>query len=382
MDFNTSDYVKNIEISGIRKFFNKVVDYPNAISLTLGQPDFPMPEKIKAAAVKAINENKTVYTPNAGIFELRKEICEYLKKQDINYKPEDVCVTVGGSEGLLSVFMALLNPGDTVLIPTPAYPAYESCVKLVGGQVENYWLNKEFNIDICSLEEKIKALKPKVLVLSFPSNPTGAVLSKENRDSLHKIIKENNIIVITDEIYSSLCFEAEYYSVAQFDDIKNNIVLVSGFSKMFSMTGMRIGYVCAKEQIMKEVMKVHQYNVSCAPSIAQYGVLEGLRSCLTDVENMKKEFIKRRNFMYEGLVSLGFEVINPRGAFYIFPSIKKFNLTSEEFCDRLLKEAGVAMVPGSAFGIGGEGYARISYSYSLKELEAALERIKNWKDSL
>ncbi len=382
MDFNTSEYVKSIEISGIRKFFNKVADYPEAVSLTLGQPDFPMPEKIKAAVIEAVNGNKTTYTPNAGILDLKKEITEYLKKQYISYKPEDVCVTVGGSEGLLSAFMALLNPGDRVLVPTPAYPAYESCIKLVGGQVENYSLNDEFNLDTASLEESIKTVKPKVIVLSFPSNPTGAVLSREDREELHRIVKENNIIVITDEIYSSLSFEEEYYSIAQFDDIKEKIVLVSGFSKMFSMTGLRIGYVCAKEPVMSEIMKVHQYNVSCAPSISQYGALEGLRNCSADVQNMKKEFIKRRDFLYEELKNSGFDVVKPKGAFYIFPSIKRFNLTSEEFCNRLLKEAGVAIVPGSAFGSGGEGYVRISYSYSMSEIETALERIEKWIKSL
>lgn len=377
MDKMFSTTVQSIEISGIRKFYNKVVNYPEAISLTLGQPDFSVPKKIKEAMMKAIEENKTTYTSNAGIIELRKEICLHLMNSNIRFNPEEVCITIGGSEALMAAFTAFINPGDKVLIPTPAYPAYESCVKLLGGEIENYKLNKDFSIDFVYLENCIKNLKPKLMVVSYPSNPTGAVLSREDRDKLYEIIKKNEIIVITDEIYSSLCYE-DYYSVCQYEDIKDKIIMINGFSKMFSMTGLRVGYVCAIEKHMNQIMKVHQYGVSCAPSIAQWGAYEGLKDCIKDVEYMKQQFKIRREYVYHRLKDIGFNVTLPKGAFYIFPSIEKFNVKSEEFCDRLLKEAGVAAVPGSAFGKGGENYMRISYSYSIEQLTEALNRVEIW----
>ncbi|MBC8060757.1 MAG: aminotransferase class I/II-fold pyridoxal phosphate-dependent enzyme [Clostridiaceae bacterium] len=373
-----SNNVQSIEISGIRKFFNKVEKYPSAISLTLGQPDFKVPQRVKEAMIKAIIDGKTTYTPNAGIIELRLEISKYLKNMNICYSPKEVCVTVGGSEGLLSVFTALINTGDKVLIPTPAYPAYESCVKLVGGQVVNYNLNSEFGIDFHELKIILDRVKPKIFVLSFPSNPTGAVLSQIDKNKLINVFKERDIIIVSDEIYSALYFNESYNSIAQCEALLSKVILVSGFSKMFSMTGLRIGYVCAKEEYMKHIMKVHQYSVSCAPSIGQWGALEGLLSCNEDVEFMKIEFEKRRDFLYEKLIELGFECKLPKGAFYIFPSIKNFGMSSEEFCERLLSEAGVAIVPGTAFGVGGEDFIRISYSYSMAQLEDAINRMGNW----
>lgn len=374
-----SEKVQSIELSGIRKFYNKVAKVPGAISLTLGEPDFKVPSSIKKAMISAIEQDKTRYTSNAGIIELREEITVHLGRLGITYTSEEVCLTIGGSEGLMDIFTALINPGDKVLIPTPAYPAYESCVKLAGGDVINYGLNEDFSLNLEEVEKIINREKPKILVVSYPSNPTGAALSKADRDGLIKIIKENNLIVVSDEIYSSLSFEERYYSVAQIDEIRDKVVLVGGFSKMFSMTGLRLGYVCANTTLMEQIMKVHQYAVSCAPSIAQWGAYEGLKSCLDDVLYMKNEFIKRRNYLYDRLVSLGFETNLPKGAFYMFPSIKQFNISSEEFCERLLKEAKVAVVPGSAFGTGGEGYIRISYSYSMEELREALDRIEKWK---
>ncbi len=373
-----SEKVKNIEISGIRRFFNKVSNYKDVISLTLGQPDFKLPNRIKEELVKSIEEDKTTYTANAGLKDLRLEIEKYLKTMDINYNSEEICITVGGSEGLMCVFSTLLNEGDKVLIPTPAYPAYESCVKLLGGEILNYKLKNDFSIDFLDLENIIKKEKPKVMVLSYPSNPAGAILSKEESCKLHKIIKENNIIVISDEMYASLCFEEKYYSIAQFEDIKDKVILVSGFSKMFSMTGLRIGYVCANDEFINSIIKVHQYNVSCAPSICQWGAYAGLKYCMKDVDCMKEEFIKRRDFVYDRLKYMGIDTYLPNGAFYMFPSIKKYNMTSEEFCEKLLKEAKVAIVPGSAFGEMGEGYIRISYAYSMEELNEALNRMEAW----
>lgn len=369
--------VKNIEISGIRKFFNKVSNYDNAISLTLGQPDFNVPEKINRAIIKAIEEGKTTYTANAGIKELREGISDYLKGFNVNYTADEILVTVGGSEGLYATFMALLNEGDKVLIPSIGYPAYESVTNMVGGKVITYDLNEDFSIDFNSLVNGLDQ-GAKVLVLSYPSNPLGAVLSKENKEKLYELIKNRDVIVITDEIYAALCFPKEYYSIAQYEDIKEKIIYVSGFSKMFSMTGLRLGYVCASKKFMDEIIKVHQYAVSCAPSIVQWGVVEGLRSCKEDVEIMKKSFIERKDFVYNRLVELGFEVNNPQGAFYIFPSIKKFNMTSEEFCNKLLEEKKIACVPGTAFGEKGEGYIRISYCYAREQLEEALKGIEEF----
>ena len=378
MDSYISNNVKSIEISGIRKFYNMVQTVPNVISLTLGQPDFPVPSRIKEALIEAIIKNKTEYTSNAGIIELRTEISKYLNNFGINYDKEEICITVGGSEALLSTFTALLNKGDKILIPTPGYPAYGSLVRLLGGEVINYTLQEDFSIDFQNLENLIIEHNPKVMVLSYPSNPTGAVLSNEERNKLYRVIKENKFIVITDEIYASLCYENEYYSIAQYEDIKEKVILISGFSKMFAMTGLRLGYVCASKEFMESIMKVHQYNVSCAPSIVQWAAVEGIKTCLDDVAIMRKEFIERRDYVYNRLKTMGFSVYLPKGAFYIFPSINGFNMTSEEFSMCLLKEAKVAVVPGSSFGVKGEGYFRLSYCYKMDSLKKALDKIEEW----
>ncbi|HEY8892816.1 MAG TPA: aminotransferase class I/II-fold pyridoxal phosphate-dependent enzyme [Clostridium sp.] len=376
-----SKNVNNIEISGIRKFFNKVSKVQGAISLTLGQPDFPVPKDIKKAMIEAINENKTEYTVNAGIPELRHEISKFLRDMGINYLTDEITVTVGGSEALLCIFASFLNDGDKVLVPTPAYPAYESCVKLFGAQVVNYNLNSDFTINFETLSKLINEENPKILVMSHPSNPTGATLSQVERDKLFQILKEKDIYIISDEMYSSLCY-GDYYSLAQIDELRNRVILVGGFSKMFSMTGLRVGYVCASKYITDNIMKVHQYNVSCATSISQWGAYAGLRFSMNDVNIMKVEFEKRKEYVYKRLKQMGMDTTLPKGAFYIFPSITKFSMSSEEFCTRLLNEGKVAVVPGSAFGTGGEGFIRISYSYSLKVLKEGLDRMEKWIKSL
>ncbi|WP_291632984.1 aminotransferase class I/II-fold pyridoxal phosphate-dependent enzyme [Clostridium sp.] len=376
-----SNNVSNVEISGIRKFFSKVSQVPGAISLTLGQPDFPVPKSIKKAMIQAIYNNKTEYTANAGIPELRNEISNFLSDMDINYLADEITVTVGGSEALLCIFAAFLNAGDKVLVPTPAYPAYESCVKIFGAEVVNYTLNSDFTINFAVLEKLINEENPKLLVMSHPSNPTGAALSLLEREKLSKILKEKDIYIISDEIYSSLCYE-KYYSLAQIDEIRDRVILVGGFSKMFSMTGLRVGYVCASKYITDNILKVHQYNVSCATSISQWGAYAGLQSSMDDVDIMKMEFEKRKEYVYKRLTQMGLDVALPKGAFYIFPSIKKFSMSSEEFCSRLLYEGKVAVVPGSAFGLGGEGFIRISYSYSLEVLKEGIDRMEKWIESL
>lgn len=369
--------LKNVQISGIRKFYNEVKKIDGAISLTLGQPDFPVPKVVKEALINAVNEDKTVYTENAGILPLRKEISQYLMKRGIDYSADEICITVGGSEAIFTILTALINEGDNVLIPTPAYPAYENIVNILGGNVVNYGLNDDFSINIENLKALIKENQIKVLVLSLPSNPLGTILTKEEKDELIKIIANNNIFVVTDEIYESLIYE-EYYSVAEEKEILDKVIYISGFSKMFSMTGLRVGYFAAQKQLMDEIMKVHQYNVSCATSICQWAALEGLRNGLDDVENMRNVLRERKDYVISELRNMGLEVNEPKGAFYVFPSIKKFNMSSEEFCLKLLNEEKIACVPGSSFGIGGEGYIRISYCYSMEELKKALLGLKKF----
>lgn len=365
--------VEKIQISGIRRFAEKVKSVEGAISLTIGQPDFYVPVSVSQAMINAVETNKTTYTSNAGIEELREEICTYLRRFDIEYDKEEICITVGGSEGLFSVLFALMNEGDKILIPGPAYPAYENISLMIGAQVVNYKLNDDFTVNIEEIKNKLDSEDIKYLMLSFPSNPTGAVLTKSQRNELIEIIKERDVTVITDEMYASIIFD-KYYSVAQCKEIKDKIIFVSGFSKMFSMTGLRIGYVACTDKYMKEIMKVHQYGVSCAPSIAQYGALEGLRNAMDDVEAMRLSFEKRKNYCIKRLKELNIDVVDPKGAFYIFPSIKKFNMSSEEFCEKLLTEGKVGFVPGSAFGDFGEGYMRISYCYSDEILKEAFDR--------
>lgn len=369
--------LNSIEISGIRRFFNKVKKVNGAISLTLGEPDFKMPMEIKYGMIKAIEENKTTYTDNFGILELREEISKYLYTKKINYSKEDICITIGGSEALFSAITSMINIGDKVLIPSPAYPAYENIVKILGGEVINYNLKEDFSIDFEELKEIVSINNIKLMILSYPSNPTGAILKKEEYNELVNLIRENNLPIISDEIYESIIYE-NYYSVAMNEEIKENIIYIGGFSKMFSATGIRVGFIACKEKYMREIAKVHQYNVSCANSIAQYGVLEGLRYGLYNVNKMKDEFLKRKIYVEEKLKDMNIEFVSPKGAFYIFPSIKKYNMSSEEFCDRLLSEEKIACVPGSAFGNLGEGHIRISYCYSIKELDKALNGLKRF----
>lgn len=372
-----NENLNNVQISGIRKFFNKVKKVDGAISLTLGQPDFKSPKEIKDGMIKAIEEDKTVYTDNFGLLELRNEISNYLKGKGINYEKEEICITVGGSEALYSSISSLINKNDKVLIPTPSYPAYENIVNILGGRVINYYLNEDFSINFKELNEKLKRDDIKYMVLSYPCNPTGAILKENEYNTLIELIKKYNITVITDEIYEAFCYE-DYYSVAMCNEIKENIIYIGGFSKMFSITGIRIGFIAASERYLNEIAKIHQYNVSCTNSIGQYGVLEGLKYGLYNVDKMKEEFIRRKSYVENRLKDMGLEYISPKGAFYIFPSIKQFNISSEEFCEKLLKKEKVACVPGSAFGRGGEGHIRISYCYSIKELETALNCLENY----
>ena len=372
-----NENLNEIKMSGIRRFFNKVKNVDGAISLTLGQPDFKTPKEIKNGMIKAIKEDKTVYTDYFGLLELRKEISKYLKAKGINYEDDEICVTVGGSEALFSSLVSIINKGDKVLIPTPAYPAYENIVKIIGGEVINYKLKDDFSLDFEMLKRLIKEEDIKYMILSYPSNPTGAILSKSEYNNLLEIIKENKLTIISDELYESLCYD-EYYSIAMNEDVIDNVIYIGGFSKMFSITGIRVGFVAAKKEKLDEIGKVHQYNVSCTNSVGQYGVVEGLKYGLYNVDYMKEEFIRRKAYIEDRLRKMNMDFVSPKGAFYIFPSIKKYNLKSELFCEKLLYEEKVACVPGDAFGVGGEGIIRISYCYSHKELKEALNRIEKF----
>ncbi|MFU7514878.1 pyridoxal phosphate-dependent aminotransferase [Clostridium sp. HCS.1] len=372
-----NENLNEIKMSGIRRFFNKVKNVDGAISLTLGQPDFKTPKEIKNGMIKAIKEDKTVYTDNFGLLELRKEISKYLKAKGINYEHDEICVTVGGSEALFSSLVSIINKGNKVLIPTPAYPAYENIVKIIGGEVINYKLKDDFSLDFEMLKRLIKEENIKYMILSYPSNPTGAILSKSEYNNLLEIIKENKLTIISDELYESLCYD-EYYSIAMNEDVIDNVIYIGGFSKMFSITGIRVGFVAAKKEKLDEIGKVHQYNVSCTNSVGQYGVVEGLKYGLYNVDYMKEEFIRRKAYIEDRLRKMNMDFVSPKGAFYIFPSIKKYNLKSELFCEKLLYEEKVACVPGDAFGVGGEGFIRISYCYSHKELKEALNRIEKF----
>lgn len=369
--------VKSIEISGIRKFYNLVSKHPGAVSLTIGQPDFNIPGEVEIEIINSVKRGETKYTANSGIESLRNQISGYLKKLNIDFMEDEIIVTVGGSEGLYSSMTAVIDPGDYVLIPEIAYPAYENITKILGGRIIYYKLNEDFSVNIGHMEEQINKYSPKLMILSFPSNPTGAVLSKNDRDSIYKIIKEKDLLVLSDEIYAALCF-SDFYSVSQYADIKDNIILVGGFSKMFSMTGLRLGFVAASEYIINSILKVHQYNVSCAPSIIQYGAVEGLKNSSDFVEKMKKEFMVRRDFVYDSLLHMGLDVIKPEGAFYIFPSISKFNMSSFDFAFNLLDKKNLAVVPGSAFSGGGEGFIRISYASSMEDLKVGMERLSEF----
>lgn len=374
--------ILDIQISGIRRFAEKVKKVDGALSLTIGQPDFNVPSGVKTAMIDAINDNKTAYTSNAGIEELRSEISKYLETLGIKYDKDEIILTIGGSEGLYDTFSVLLSEGDKILIPTPSYPAYENISKILGANVISYELNDDFSVNINNIKDKLRENKDiKYLMLSFPSNPTGALMTYQNKKELIELIKENNLYVIDDGMYASIIFD-KYYSVAQDEEIKEKVIYISGFSKMFSMTGLRIGYVAADKKILNEIAKVHQYGVSCAPSISQYGALEGLRNSMDDVEKMRKSFEERKDYCVKRLRELGFDVNEPKGAFYIFPSIKKFNMTSEEFCEKLLKCGKVGCVPGDAFGKGGEGYMRISYCYSYDTLKEAFDRMEKFLKTL
>lgn len=376
-----SSKVREIKPSGIRKFFDIVSEMPEAISLGVGEPDFDTPWRIRQQGIKALEQGKTFYTSNKGLKELRLEIASYLKRSINNtYDPEkEVLVTVGGSEAIDLGLRALINPKDEVLIPQPSYVSYLPCTILAGGNPVIIPLqNKnEFKLTKEELCEFITD-KTKVLILPFPNNPTGSTMTKEELSELVSVIIEKDLYVISDEIYSELTYQDKHCSIASFENMKERTIVINGFSKGFAMTGWRLGYAAGPENILSEMTKIHQYVNMCAPTNSQYAAIEGLKYCENEVKMMRDEYNKRRVFLMQRFKEIGLPCFEPFGAFYVFPCIEKFGMSSEEFATEFLKKEKVAVVPGTAFGDCGEGFIRISYAYSIEDLKEATDRMERF----
>ena len=380
-----SDIVETIKPSGIRKFFDIVSEMKDAISLGVGEPDFDTPWHIRDEGIYALSKGKTFYTSNAGLKELREEICKYLKRtQNIEYNPlKEVIVTVGGSEAIDIGLRAIVNYGDEVIIPQPAYVSYEPCTILAGAKpvIINLKAENEFRLTAEELENAITD-KTKILILPFPNNPTGAIMEREDLEKIAKIIIKHDLYVISDEIYSELTYKGEHISIASIAGMTERTILINGFSKAYAMTGWRLGYACGPEAIIKQMTKIHQFAIMCAPTTSQYAAVEALKNGDEDVKMMRQAYNQRRRFLLNAFKEMNVKCFEPYGAFYVFPCIKEFGMTSEEFATRFLEEEKVAAVPGNAFGESGEGYLRISYAYSLENLKIAMERFKRFVENL
>lgn len=381
-----SEKVKSIKFSGIRKFFDIAASMDNIISLSVGEPDFKTPFIIRKAAIRTLEKGKTAYTANAGMAELRQEIAGYLKDRiNVEYDPaHEIIVTVGGSEAIDVSFRAILNDGDEVLIPEPSFVCYAPLVTMAGGVPVTIETKAEnlFKLTPEQLLEKITP-KTKALVLPYPNNPTGAVMRRNELEAIADVLRERSIMVISDEIYSELTFGGErHVSISEIDGMKERTIVINGFSKAFAMTGWRLGYAAGPAPIMLQMLKLHQYGIMCSPTVSQYAAITALRECRSDVEYMVSEYDMRRRLIVDGFNRMGLPCFEPEGAFYVFPCIKSTGLTSQEFCQRLIYEKQVAVVPGDAFGSCGEGFIRVSYAYSINHITTALSRIKEFLDEL
>ena len=374
-----SKTIVDIKPSGIRKFFDIVATMKDAISLGVGEPDFDTPWRIRDEGIYSLTKGKTHYTSNTGLMELREAISDYLKrKYSLSYDAaSEVMVTVGGSEAIDIALRAMLDTGDEVIIPQPSYVSYEPCTILAGGKPVFINLKEEncFRLTAKELEDAITE-KTKILILPFPNNPTGAIMEREDIEAIARVVIEHDLFVLTDEIYSELTYKEDHVSIASLPGMKERTVYINGFSKAFAMTGWRLGYACAPANILKQMLKIHQFAIMCAPVTSQHAAIEALKNCDAEVASMKMEYDRRRRFLVHSFREMGLSCFEPFGAFYIFPSIKKFGMSSDEFATALLKEQKVAVVPGTAFGDSGEGFVRISYAYSLKRLKEALSRIE------
>ena len=373
-----SDKVVAIQPSGIRKFFDIVSEMPDAISLGVGEPDFDTPWHIRDEGIYALEKGRTFYTSNAGLKELREEIVRYLERRiHTSYDPADeVLITVGGSEGIDMAFRAMLNPGDEVLIPQPSYVSYEPCAVLADGVPVIIELKAENDFRLTK-QELLSAItdKTKILVLPFPNNPTGAIMEKKDLEEIAEVCIEKDIYVLSDEIYSELSYKGDHVSIASLPGMRERTILINGFSKAYAMTGWRLGYTCGPAEIIGQMTKIHQYAIMCAPTNSQYAAVDALRNGDADVAMMRESYDQRRRFLMNAFREMGLSCFEPYGAFYTFPCIKEFGMTSDEFATRFLEEEKVAVVPGTAFGACGEGFLRISYAYSLEQLKEALGRL-------
>ena len=373
-----SDKVTGLKPSGIRKFFDIVTEMEDAISLGVGEPDFDTPWFVRDEGIFSLEKGKTFYTSNAGLKELRQEISNYIKRtQGIEYNPlNEIVVTVGGSEAIDIALRAVINPGDEVIIPQPSYVSYEPCDLLAGAKPVIVELKAENEFRLTK-EELLSAItdKTKVLVLPYPNNPTGAIMEKNELEEIAKVVKEKDLLVLSDEIYSALTYKGEHISIASLPDMKERTILINGFSKAYAMTGWRLGYACGPKEIIAQMTKIHQFAIMCAPTTSQYAAVQALKKGDDAVEQMRQSYNERRRFLMNAFKEIGLSCFEPFGAFYVFPCIKEFNMTSEEFATKLLMEEKVAVVPGTAFGDCAEGFLRISYAYSLDTLREAMTRI-------
>lgn len=376
-----SDKVIDIKPSGIRKFFDIVNEMDDAISLGVGEPDFDTPWHIRDEGIYSLEKGRTFYTSNSGLKDLKKEIAVYLQRsQGVSYDyNHEIFVTVGGSEAIDVALRAMLNPGDEVLIPQPSYVSYEPCTVLADGVPVFINLKEEnqFRLTAQELRDAITD-KTKILILPFPNNPTGAIMEKEDLEAIAEIIEEKDLFVISDEIYGELTYKGKHSSIVSLPGMKERTILINGFSKAYAMTGWRLGYACGPRIILDQMLKIHQFAIMCAPTTSQYAAVEALKNGEEDVQEMREAYNQRRRYLMHAFKEMGLECFEPYGAFYVFPSIKEFGMTSDEFATRLLQEEKVAVVPGTAFGDCGEGYLRISYAYSLENLKVALGRLSHF----
>lgn len=380
-----SNVVEEIQPSGIRKFFDIVSEMQDAISLGVGEPDFDTPWHIRDEGIYSLERGRTFYTSNAGLKELKEEIVKYLdRKLGVQYDAnKEIIVTVGGSEAIDLAIRAMIDPGDEVLVPQPSYVSYVPCVKLAYGKPVIIELKEENQFRLTK-EELLAHItdKTKILVLPFPNNPTGAIMEKKDLEEIARVCIEKDLFVISDEIYSELTYKGDHVSIAQIPGMQERTILINGFSKAYAMTGWRLGYAAAPAVIMKQMIKIHQFAIMCAPTNSQYAAVEALRNGDRDVEEMRESYNQRRRYLLHAFREMGLDCFEPFGAFYMFPSIKRFHMTSDEFANRLLQEEKVAVVPGTAFGECGEGFLRISYAYSIENLKVALERMKDFVSRL
>lgn len=376
-----SETIVNIKPSGIRKFFDIVSEMKDAISLGVGEPDFDTPWHVRDEGIYSLEKGRTFYTSNAGLMELKEEISNYLDRRcHVHYNPKnEIIVTVGGSEGIDIAMRAMLDPGDEVLIPQPSYVSYEPCCILAGGKPVIIELKAENEFRLTK-QELLDAItdKTKLLVLPFPNNPTGAIMEKEDLEAIAEVIIEKDIFVLSDEIYSELSYKGDHVSITTIPGMKERTILINGFSKAYAMTGWRLGYACGPKEIIEQMLKIHQFAIMCAPTTSQYAAVEAMRNGDEDVAQMREAYNQRRRYLMHAFKEMGLECFEPYGAFYVFPCIKEFGMTSEEFATRFLEEEKVAVVPGTAFGDCGEGFLRISYAYSLENLKVALNRLAHF----